>query len=301
MGTTFFTAPHFYPAFQATYAQATFQLILRRNPTYYYTRYVLNIALLILMSLLGALLSPLETSRIMLSVTLFLGVVSWMFVLIVDAPKSDEPTRMDLFFSASFAVLLLQALYFTARNHSFDPLLAPLPFWKGGGACRSRGSQQRSAPEAAAAGHTAAAHGPFNHYTLRRRGRAANYAEEEGGGREGASAHAAGAAAPSPTNTTTSTTNTTSTTTTTSSLHLNSIYSDDFGQRELVQQEAKLQPAPEPQAVHGQQAAGGESLGRAGSRQEQEREFVRERVWEAQVVNGGLLVAYVVSVVCIFY
>ena len=147
-GAGFEVAPHYYAAFDLTYAKATFQLRLQRDARYYFTRYVLNIMLLVALSLLGAILSPLETSRIMLSVTLFLGVVSWMFVLVVDAPKSDQPTRMDTFFLASFLVLLLQALYFTVRNHNYDATLAPLPFWKRwldrGGGGRSRAAPSRS-------------------------------------------------------------------------------------------------------------------------------------------------------------
>jgi hypothetical protein len=249
-------APHYYPAFGLTYAQANFQLRLQRDPGYYYMRYVLNIMLLVAMSLLGAILSPLETSRIMLSVTLFLGVVSWMFVLVVDAPKSDQPTRMDQFFLASFTVLLLQALYFTLRNHNYDATLAPLPFWKGwlardGG--RSRVALMASPSE-------------LQRSSVRRRGRRAAHSAMASSIESPPSEEADGATAPG------------------------------------------LPPAPDlapdaPQPPGKEEARGDEGeagAARSGTREQQEAEFVKERVRESVVVNLLLVVVYGAWVAFIF-
>ena len=245
--------PHYYPSFDITYAQATFQLRLQRDARSYYSRYVLNVCLLVALSLLGAILSPLETSRIMLSVTVFLGIVSWMFVLVVDAPKSDQPTRMDQFFVASFVVLLIQALYFTLRNHNYDATLAPLPFWKewldrdgelgarGEGLPRGGGSQVR-----------------------RRRGRAVHSRSMASSFESPPSAEAGGAAAPG------------------------------------LPPNPDLGPYAPPGKEEAQEDEGEAKSLRAGTREQQEAEFVTERVRESVVVNCILVVAYGAWVACIF-
>jgi hypothetical protein len=245
--------PHYYPAFDLTYAQATFQLRLQRDPRSYYTRYVLNIMLLVGLSLLGAFLSPLETSRIMLSVTLFLGVVSWMFVLVVDAPKSDQPTRMDQFFIASFLVLLIQALYFTLRNHNYSATLAPLPFWKkwrlhrGGERSQAMASSSESA------------------FVRRRRGSVARARSMAPSCESPPSQEEGGAAAPG--------------------LPLNPDLAPGAGKEEAAE------PGEEGEA----------GAVRSGTQEQQEAEFVTERVRESLVVNVILAAAYGVWVACIFW
>ena len=274
LGTGFSRVSHHYPVFAATYAQAAFHMRLQRDPRYYYMRYVLNIMLLVALSLLGAILSPLETSRIILSVTLFLGVVSWMFVLVVDAPKSDQPTRMDHFFIASFVVLLLQALYFTLRNHNYDATLAPLPFWKGW------------LEASAARGGEAAKEGGGGSQVRRRRGRVArsrsvvalveqpppSSSREEGGDPP------PGAPPNHPPN------------------------------PALVPDAPGGGGAGVAAGGGGRSSSGGEAgaaggevwTARSGTREQQEAEFVRERVRESLAVNSALVVAYGVWVACIF-
>jgi hypothetical protein len=248
--------PHYYAAFGLTYAQANFQLRLQRDPGYYYTRYVLNIMLLVAMSLLGAILSPLETSRIMLSVTLFLGVVSWMFVLVVDAPKSDQPTRMDQFFLASFIVLLLQALYFTLRNHNYDATLAPLPFWKGW--LDRDGKRSREAPMASSS--------ELPRSSMRRRGRRAAHSSVASSTESPPSEEEGGATAPG------------------------------------LPPTPDLAPdAPQPPGKEEAREDEGEvRAARSGTREQQEAEFVKERVRESVVVNLILVVVYGAWVAFIF-
>jgi hypothetical protein len=314
LGSGFVLTSHYYPGFAATYAQGTFQMRMRRDPTYYYMRYVLNIGLLVTMSLFGAILSPLETSRIMLSVTLFLGVVSWMFVLVVDAPKSNDPTRMDAFFIASFLVLLLQALYFTVRNHNFDATLAPVPFWKAwlvrgdllktGESSphaaqhvkRRRGKLVRPRPAMAPAqpleGWDDAGAPPATH-TLRvppaaNPGFPPDFPPRAPLGRlysEGAARRFQGGAA---------------------AAHWGPAAFYNRGMAALqLQHPGGASGSGKEEGLEGAQTSETEDAqspraARSGTREQQEAEFVTERVRESMVVNAALMVAYASWVACIF-
>ena len=130
---------NFYVAFNATYSQAVFQLSIRRMPFYYYMRVVFNVVLMVAISLLSAAMSPADSQRFALPLTIFMGVVSWVFVLVVDAPKSDELTRLDIFFTLTFVALFIQVAYYAAAIVLDEPSASHSPVTVAGrarGACR---------------------------------------------------------------------------------------------------------------------------------------------------------------------
>lgn len=118
---------NFYPAFNATYSQAIFQLSIRRQPFYYYMRIVFNVVLMVAISLLSAAMSPADSQRFALPLTIFMGVVSWVFVIVFDAPKSDELTRLDVFFTLTFVALFVQVAYYAAAIVLDEPSTSHLP------------------------------------------------------------------------------------------------------------------------------------------------------------------------------
>jgi hypothetical protein len=106
-------ALRFYPAFSASYSHFTVNVTVLRNSQYYLYKAVSNVVLLVLMSLLAALLRPNDANRAVIQLTTFMGIVSWVFVLSNDSPRSQSTTRMDAFMLTSFGAIFVLYLYYS--------------------------------------------------------------------------------------------------------------------------------------------------------------------------------------------
>lgn len=101
----------FYSAWAAYYSHLRVNIHVTRNSSFYLSKSISNIILLVVMSLLAALLRPAEANRAMIQLTIFLGIVSWVFVLTNDSPRSQQTTRMDQFINWSFGTCFVLFVY----------------------------------------------------------------------------------------------------------------------------------------------------------------------------------------------
>jgi hypothetical protein len=101
----------FYTAWASYYSHLRVNIHVTRNSSFYLSKSISNIVLLVVMSLLAALLRPAEANRAMIQLTIFLGIVSWVFVLTNDSPRSQQTTRMDQFINWSFGTCFVLFVY----------------------------------------------------------------------------------------------------------------------------------------------------------------------------------------------
>ncbi len=84
-------------------------------PNYFLGKYVLNIALIVLMAL-GTLVFDNGSENIFaVPVACFMGIVSWMFVLAAQTPVLGYNTRLDDFMTLSYLVVFVVVLYSCVR------------------------------------------------------------------------------------------------------------------------------------------------------------------------------------------
>ena len=101
----------YYSAWASYYSHLRVNIHVTRNSSFYLSKSISNIILLVVMSLLAALLRPAEANRAMIQLTIFLGIVSWVFVLTNDSPRSQQTTRMDQFINWSFGTCFVLFVY----------------------------------------------------------------------------------------------------------------------------------------------------------------------------------------------
>ena len=108
------TESHRYAAIDGTYSRWTVSINITRIPTYFITKYVLNVVLLVIMAGFGVNMSDLS-NRIFLALYCFLGIISWMFVLSSQTPALGYNTRLDDFMQVGFFTIFTMLIYNTLR------------------------------------------------------------------------------------------------------------------------------------------------------------------------------------------
>jgi hypothetical protein len=110
-----------YPVFEQTYSQFRVDIVVERDPGYYITKFVLGVAMLVIMGFMVFALEIDEPDRMMGTLSVFLGIVSFLFIASQDLPKVAYSTRIDSFMSLSFSMVFILMLV-----HSLNYLF----FWK---------------------------------------------------------------------------------------------------------------------------------------------------------------------------
>jgi hypothetical protein len=110
-----------YPVFQQTYSQFRVDVLVERDPGYYITKFVVGVAMLVVMGFMVFALEIDEADRMMGTLSVFLGIISFLFIASQDLPKVAYQTRIDSFMSLSFSVVFVIMLV-----HSLNYLV----FWK---------------------------------------------------------------------------------------------------------------------------------------------------------------------------
>ena len=109
-GTSLFITNYTYLSYDEQYSRVVFSKQLGRQYTYYLSRIVSNIIMIVIMGLAVAFAQTTESERMGSTQAAFLGVVSWLFVLNADVPKVGYLTRLDSFIQLSFAIIFIQFL-----------------------------------------------------------------------------------------------------------------------------------------------------------------------------------------------
>ncbi len=109
-------ASHEYPTFEATYSRAIFSINLSRKPTYFVSKYILNVCLIITIALAASfVMEPTDAGRLASSFGAYGAIVSWMFVLVGQVPVLGYNTRLDSFFLVAFITTFVLVLFNGAR------------------------------------------------------------------------------------------------------------------------------------------------------------------------------------------
>ena len=118
-----YTIDYLYAAFDETYSRLVLSVLLKRESTYFTDRFVFNVALLVAMAILIGVLHPSEADRTGIVLATFLGVVSWVFVLVSVTPALGYSTRLDNFMNLSFGIIFVIYVYNALRytvHHQLD-------------------------------------------------------------------------------------------------------------------------------------------------------------------------------------
>jgi len=109
---------HFYPNFNQNYSRLEIHVPLARSSNYYVFKIFLGSILLVLMSIAIYSLDVEDNNRIMGSITVFLALISFLFVAGSSIPKVAYETRLDDFMNFSFLVV-----FFMMITHSVNYLI----------------------------------------------------------------------------------------------------------------------------------------------------------------------------------
>lgn len=101
------TEDSYYAAFDETYSRLATSTRVQRQGSYWTTRIVLGVALFELMAIWTQALASSEPARQVVTITCFLGMVSWEFVLVLSMPPLGYNTRIDDFMTMSFLVVFV--------------------------------------------------------------------------------------------------------------------------------------------------------------------------------------------------
>ena len=93
---------NYYAIFQASFSRASVYIHLSRQPDYYINKIVVGVIFLILMNMCIFGLEVDESDRMMGTISIFLALVAYLFVLSGDVPKVAYSTRIDSFMNVSF-------------------------------------------------------------------------------------------------------------------------------------------------------------------------------------------------------
>jgi hypothetical protein len=100
----------YFPVYETSYSTFIVSINLKRDPTYYLYKLVGGSILLVYMSLVFFVLVAEDANRMMGTLTVFLALISFVFVAGGDLPKIPYQTRIDNFFSWSFFIVFFEML-----------------------------------------------------------------------------------------------------------------------------------------------------------------------------------------------
>jgi len=109
--TRFETMVYNYPALGQDYSRLNIKVELLRQPAFYMTKIVVGVILLVYMCIWVFALQVDEADRMMGTLQVFAGLITYLFVAAGDTPKVPYQTRLDLFMMYSFFVVA--AILFT--------------------------------------------------------------------------------------------------------------------------------------------------------------------------------------------
>jgi len=97
----------YYANFQQTYSRLLVSIGIQRQSSYYIWKIVLGSVLLVIMAIAVFTLQVHQPDRILGTLTIFLALISFLFVAGTSIPKVAYQTRLDLFMDFSFIVVFL--------------------------------------------------------------------------------------------------------------------------------------------------------------------------------------------------
>eukprot|EP00762_Andalucia_godoyi_P004845 ANDGO_07284.mRNA.1 Cys-loop ligand-gated ion channel len=93
---------YYYTLFQASYSRLRYAIVVKRDPGYYLSKFVIGVVVLVMMGFLCFALEVDEADRMMGSITVFLAIISYLFIASQDLPKVAYSTRIDSFMQLSY-------------------------------------------------------------------------------------------------------------------------------------------------------------------------------------------------------
>ena len=103
---------HPYPTLQQTYSRLILNVNLRRLPTYFVSKYVLNVCLIIAAAITTSFfISPSEADRMVSAFAAYCAIVSWIFVLVNQVPVLGYNTRLDNFMTSAFVTTIVLVMF----------------------------------------------------------------------------------------------------------------------------------------------------------------------------------------------
>lgn len=105
------TIHNFFPSINEMFSRCIPSIGIRRDPSYYMNRTVTNVILLVVMALLISSMRGDRPHRLSGTISVFMSIVSWVFVLVQETPKVSYLTRMDSFINVSFAMVFALAVF----------------------------------------------------------------------------------------------------------------------------------------------------------------------------------------------
>lgn len=104
--------PQPYPAFGQTYSRFSLSVNIRRRPTYFVSKYVLNVSMIVIVALTSSyFMLPTAPDRIALTFAAYCAIISWIFVLVNQVPVLGYSTRLDNFMTVAFVCTFGLALF----------------------------------------------------------------------------------------------------------------------------------------------------------------------------------------------
>eukprot|EP00762_Andalucia_godoyi_P000815 ANDGO_03902.mRNA.1 Cys-loop ligand-gated ion channel len=93
---------YYYTLFKASYSRLRYAIVVKRDPGYYLSKFVIGVVVLVMMGFLCFALEVDEADRMMGSITVFLAIISYLFIASQDLPKVAYSTRIDSFMQLSY-------------------------------------------------------------------------------------------------------------------------------------------------------------------------------------------------------
>lgn len=101
----------YYQTWDQYYSRGRFGLGLRRRSGYYVTRIVIGLAFLIVLEMATFAMEPAGPDRIAGSMTVFLAIVAYLFVVSSDVPKISYNTRLDDYVLLCMVLVTIATIY----------------------------------------------------------------------------------------------------------------------------------------------------------------------------------------------
>ena len=109
---------HDYPSFGAAWSRISFNVALQRIPDYYINKIVVGLCLLMTMNLFVLGLPIDAPDRVVGGVTIFLAIVTYLFIVSSDVPKIAYSTRLDAFVQMCMFLTTILTGYHAAMSLS---------------------------------------------------------------------------------------------------------------------------------------------------------------------------------------
>jgi hypothetical protein len=104
----------YYDTWSQYYSRGRFGLELRRLSGYYVTKIVVGLAFLVLLEMATFAIEPSGSDRITGSITVFLAMVAYLFVVSSDVPKISYNTRLDDYIFLCMVIVTIATIYHAA-------------------------------------------------------------------------------------------------------------------------------------------------------------------------------------------